>query len=298
MSVRATRTKKPLMSIVVLVSLLLTLILMLSTANQAIDAAYPEGPTITINNRTRRTMGDSTAGNASAGNVTQMTFQGSGVTQTWQGYYGNLTGQIRLDNAANQAMYTWRLPYPSGEIYVSEIQTVNWTSNNLRCYHFHNEPSAAGAYLDIWEYEMNSTAPPYAGLGLNVQSVDGVDETFTNQSNAPGYSNFYTGTKFWNGTGGLSAGSPACPRTWIYNNNQQGGWRGTQYNATNFTEIMIWGNWHNGANNGRPIYVGFIKQYGAPGFNGKNWNYELMVPDNGHKGNTAPTTYYFYVELE
>jgi hypothetical protein len=264
----------------------------------AIDTTQPEGPTIVLVNKTRRTLATSTSQTAVAGNVTQLTVTGSAITQTWQGYYGNVTGMIRLDNAANQAMYTWRLPYPSGEIYASEIQTVNWTSNNLRCYHFHNEVNVPAAFLDIWEYELNSTAPSYAGLGLTATSVDGVDETFSNASLAPGYPNFYTGTKFWNGTGSMAAGSPACPRTWIYNNSGRGGWNSAGFNQTSFTELMIWGNWHNGANNGRPIYVSLIKQYGALGFNGKKWNYEMLVPDNGHKGNTAPTTYYFYVELE
>jgi hypothetical protein len=265
----------------------------------AIDTTSPEGPTIVIANKTRRTVGGPTSTSAAAGNVSQLTLTGSSTTQTWQGYYGNVTGMIRLDNAANQAMFTWRMPYPSGEIYASEISSVNWTSNNLRCYHFHNEPSSPGIFLDVWEYEQNSTAPSYAGLGLTLQSVDGVDETFSNASNAPGYPNFYTGTKYWNGTGGMAAGSPACPRTWLYNVSGRGGWTTNSYNTTAFTELMIWGNVHGpGANNARPIYVGLIKQYGSKGFNGKTYNYEMIVPDNGHRGNTAPTTYYFYVELE
>ncbi len=269
-----------------------------TTIALAVDSTFPEGPVLTTVNTTRRNITSARLRTAVAGNVTQITLTGSSITQTWQGYYGNITGRVRLDNAANEALYTWNLPYPSGEIFATQVQVVNWTSTNLRCWEL-DSTNNYDADLTLTEYEGGSSAPVFAGLGLTAIDVDGVDETFTNHTpgstNATGHSNFYVGNKLFNGS--MTGGAVACPRTWLYNSSGTGGFWGAHYEDTAFEEVLIYGNIH-GTAASLPIYTSIVRQYGAPGFDGKTWNFEMIVAENGHNGNTATTNYYFYVELE
>src|SRR5262245_23324497 len=66
---------------------------------------------------------------AQAGNVTPLVVSQQVSTQAWQGYYGNVTGTIVLDDASNFTLYDWSLPTPSGEIYAANSSTsIAWTS--------------------------------------------------------------------------------------------------------------------------------------------------------------------------
>ena len=56
---------------------------------------------------------------AKAGNVSALVIAHTRVTEAWQGYYGNITGTITLDDADNFTLYNWNLPDPRGEIYAS-----------------------------------------------------------------------------------------------------------------------------------------------------------------------------------
>lgn len=66
---------------------------------------------------------------AIAGNVTEVSFDATAVTQNWQGYFGNITGTIVLGNSNNQSLYNWNLANPQGEIYATRYSgTPVWAS--------------------------------------------------------------------------------------------------------------------------------------------------------------------------
>ena len=73
---------------------------------------------------------------ASAGNVTKLTLVGTSVTQTWQGFYGNITGTITLDDASNYTFYDWSLAEPQGEIYATNATVSDWST--AHCFNFSN----------------------------------------------------------------------------------------------------------------------------------------------------------------
>ncbi|MBI3027273.1 hypothetical protein HYY70_04100 [Candidatus Woesearchaeota archaeon] len=75
----------------------------------------PVGPdTITIAGSGRRTNNSGSLSlQAQAGNVTALVISSVRATQAWQGYYGNITGTIALDDANNNTLYDWSLPNPS-----------------------------------------------------------------------------------------------------------------------------------------------------------------------------------------
>ena len=99
-------------------------------------------------------------------------------TQTWQGYYGNVTGTITLDDANNNTMYDWSLPDPSGEIFaVNSSDSVAWA--NIYCLNASGLRNSTGnaANPNSIAYNFNITTLE-AKWGINTTDKDGINETF------------------------------------------------------------------------------------------------------------------------
>lgn len=240
--------------------------MLISSASIALAAGTPEGPTtLDIDSTSRRTAVSSPTLNALAGNVTQLTVAGTTVTQTWQGYYGNVTGTITLDDANNNTMYDWTLASPEGEIYASQAQ-ITWTSGNVKCYDFNMTDAGYSAFVTLSELETS--------LGLASDDIDGVDETFTEGS---GYDSFYAGEYQINAV---------CPTTQTYNGSET-------KDSESFQEVLLYDNTSN-----EIVYTAIIEETEPTGFNDQPWDFQMLVGEDGHNGNTATTQYYFYVELE
>ncbi|MBW2964492.1 hypothetical protein KY363_03455, partial [Candidatus Woesearchaeota archaeon] len=179
---------------------LLLAMMLISSASFALAAAQPEGPTtLNIESTSRRTAVTSPTLEALAGNVTQLTVAGTTVTQTWQGYYGNVTGTITLDDANNNTMYDWTLASPEGEIYAASA-TVDWTSGNVKCYDLDMSDAGDSSFVTLAELE--------ALYGLAADDIDGIDETFPEGT---GYDSFYAGEYLIDAT---------CPTTQTYNGSE------------------------------------------------------------------------------
>jgi hypothetical protein len=135
--------------------------------------AVPSGPE-TLNQVTTSRYSTSDAKNlsAQAGNVSEVNFNATSITQTWQGYFGNITGQVVLGNGNNQTLYNWNLASPKGEIYATSVASVPaWT--NIRC-------------TNDTEITTEDTT-----LGANEsRDADSVNNTFATKAHDP----FYVGT--------------------------------------------------------------------------------------------------------
>jgi hypothetical protein len=125
--------------------------------------ALPSGPS-SYTNLGSSSYSEPGAANISAiaGNVTELNFVANTITNTWQGYFGNVTGTIVLGNANNQSLYNWNLTSPAGQIYATRIDTVPiWST--IRC-------------ADQTEVDGEDTA-----LGVNsAVDQDAVNRTFLN----------------------------------------------------------------------------------------------------------------------
>jgi hypothetical protein len=228
----------------------------------------PEGPTaLDIEDTSRRAPAGAATIQALAGNVTQLSITGNTVTQTWQAYYGNVSGTITLDDALNNTIYNWQLASPEGEIYASE-SPIDFTYDNIFCYDFNMTDAGYSAFNTLAEYE--------ALLGLESDDVDGIDETFTEGTN---YNSFYVGSRH------IDNSSVTCPTTQMYDQNEQ-------QDPSKFQELLLYDNTSN-----KIIYTAVIEQ-DVLGFDNQYWDFEMIVGENGHDGDTTTTTYYFYVELE
>ena len=210
---------------------------------------------------------------AEAGNVTELTITSKSQTQTWQGYYGNISGTITLDDASNWTMYDWALSEPQGEIYASNGSSVTWSY--IRCVNYSNNGTI--------QYAENITRIE-SWLGLAADDVDGIDETFNETGNLDGATAHPT---VYVGTYTISSGT--CPAADTYQNDTTAG--------IQFAEILL-------TDNVSIIFTTIIENDDVgvdtevQGFDNQTHDFQMLVGDDGHDGDTAITNYYFFVELE
>jgi len=83
-------------------------------------SANPNGATVTAG--TPETGTASTAGTvlAQGGNITEINLTVESITQRWQGYYGEVSGNITLENAAGDLFYRWNVGTVTGEVYATQ----------------------------------------------------------------------------------------------------------------------------------------------------------------------------------
>ncbi|HII17704.1 TPA: hypothetical protein HA361_07380 [Candidatus Woesearchaeota archaeon] len=227
-------------------------------------AAVPEGPqTITVLNSTAKTPASAASVDAIGGNITSLNIDGTSSTQTWQGYVGNISGTLTLDDSAGFTLYNWTLANPEGEIYASNSSQIDFSDGNVECY---NYTRTGGGYLDLAAYE--------ASLGLAGDDVDGINETFILGET---YSPFYVGEALIN---------KACPEVQLFN-------AAGEKNPDDFQEVLLYDTAANAI-----IFTALIEEGGTLGYNTQRWDFQMIVAENGRSGDRDPTTYYFFVELE
>lgn len=132
-------------------------------------AAQPSGATLTpgVSGRAPEASPGSLA--VQAGNVTELNISGTSVTQSWAGFYGNVSGNIVLEDANGNKFYDWTAASPQGEVYAARVNSINWA--NVRC--------------------ANSTEIANENSNLNMgSSADNITNTFSS-TNHP---EFYVGS--------------------------------------------------------------------------------------------------------
>jgi len=168
-------------------------------------AAVPSGVgTITPISSGRMTIDGGSNVSAVAGNVSEIILNGNSITQTWQGYFGNVSGKIVLGDINNNTFYDWSAASAHGEVYATRSATTPiWA--NIKCANI-SDVSSEDAYL-----------------GTNQSTdVDSVNNTFVNTT---GFPSFYVGSVLINNSKG-------CPGTMMYN---ASGVKST----TNFAEVLL-----------------------------------------------------------
>lgn len=272
------------------------LMIVLSASSLAITSTLTPGgaETITIDATSRKIPANGTQIPALAGNVSQIMISGYSVTQMWQGYYGNISGGITLADSSGYQFLNWTLANPEGEIYASMNSSIDWS--RIECYNISAAKTVAGSgpnfqqayYLNMSEFEGDA-------LGARPDDVDGVDETFATKFTGE----FYVGNIRINTT-------DECYKvhTFIANQSQ----------SSNFTEVILiqddgTPDWYTSGCNGPCggdgvdnsiydiIWASIIHERGSAGFNNQVWDFQMVVGENGHNGDTTPTNYYFYLEI-
>jgi hypothetical protein len=242
-----------------------------------IDAAKPFGANVSFVNSSTATPDSPIGLNAVAGNVTEVNVFGFTTTQSWQGYYGNVSGTITLSDSFDKTLYNWSLANPQGEIYASMNNSVIWT--NVQCLNF----TATGTYQNedinrgsTSKYGINLTQLE-SMFNIEVDDVDGVNETFSLNTTNSAHDRFYTNS--------LEFSTGECPSTFLFDNTGTGV-------DNKFEEILLYDP------NTRSVIFTSLLEDNVFGFDNRTHDFQMLVLENGHSGDIDTTPYYFYVELQ
>lgn len=198
---------------------------------------------------------------AEAGNTTALTILATDTSRRWQGFYGNVTGNITLADSSSNALYNWVNINPAGEVYAANDSSVNWPK--IFCVNF----SANVADETLNKDTLNS----YIGYTSDEDKArqDSVNSTF-NQTF----------------TGSLAVGSRTL--TGADNCSMATLNTGTGYQDVLFRELLLTDN--------QSVVFASILENNANGFKSHPTDFEMIVGVNGTVLYT-PRNYYFYVEL-
>jgi len=203
---------------------------------------------------------------AEAGNVSHINLTAIATTKAWQGYYGEITGVLTLENSDGYVFYNWSTNEPKGEIYASINNTVDWA--NIVC--FHHDGSNGNFDVDAAE----------GWFGIEDDDEDGINETFTDALD----DNFFVGSVNISTTGTCVA-----TNTYVLGSQQvNGDFENillTDQDVLVFTTIIE----NNEADNSTDVV----------GFDGNTHDFQMLVAEDGHDGQEDnTTTYYFWAEIE
>ncbi|MFH1641760.1 MAG: hypothetical protein ABIC04_02580 [Nanoarchaeota archaeon] len=230
----------------------------------AANVNFPAPPdNITLESSTRRANNTLKTINAEAGNVTELTFKDYRRTTSWQGYYGNITGQITLDNGDNYTMFDWQIPTPTGEIYAANDSNIQWSL--IHCVNFSNNGTVG--------YTFNASILDKK-YGMNNTAIDRFDQTFNNT--------YYYTPGFL--VGNIRITGP-CPLLYTYVNDAP--------QTSDFQEVLL-------TDNSTILFTAILNNSidGFKAGSGDRYDFQMLVGENGNIGHEATTTtYWFYVEL-
>jgi len=133
-------------------------ILVISVIALAVVIAQPQGATTTRGTSTRGSNPTVDSELAEDGNITDLNIDAASITDIWQGFYGNVTGGIVLENAAGTNFYNWSLASISGEIFAVRSLVADWSVINC-------------SNSTYWETEE-------ATLNIAAADSDGINETY------------------------------------------------------------------------------------------------------------------------
>lgn len=210
---------------------------------------------------------------AQAGNVTELDLIAVSTTQTWQGYYGNISGIITLEDSYGYVFYNWSTQEPKGEIYASLNDTIDWSS--IRCFNY--DIGATGQSFDEQDVE--------DWYGIGDDAADGIWETFNYTLDR----NFFVGSR--NITEVSDAAGATCHATNTYRYD-------LRQVDDDFENVLL-------TDGDRLVFTAMIENNefnnntDKLGFDNRDHDFQMLVAENGHNGHEDTTMqYYFWAEIE
>ena len=238
------------------------------------SAVQPNGAGVT-SEAAQRAPDDLAENNAAyAGNITELTIRAFAITQTWQGYFGNVTGVIQLADSNDKVMYNWTLANPEGEVYASVNDTVIWA--NIQCFNFTASgdfaaESGTGGSTNLYGTNLSRLE---AIFNITSADVDGANATFT----------LFHHDSF--STANQEFLADECRSTRIFSNTGDGV-------DQQFEEILLYE-----PVSASVVFTSLLEEASVLGFDNEDHDFEMLVLENGRGTDIATTPYYFFVELE
>jgi len=246
-------------------------------------AAVPFGATVTVGANTTATADVAGSSPAIAGNITSLTITGFSVTQTWQGYHGNVTGVITLEDNNGNVMYNWSESSPEGEIFASTNNTVYW--NNIQCLNLTSDGTYGNDIPNAGNVSQFGTNLTLLEDAFNIVSddPDGVNETFfVNGTQAQGEGLIHD--EFHVASYQFTPGEcEAATHLFADSNSSE---------DSSFQEVLLYE-----PSSYSVVFISILDE-DEQGFDDTPHDFQMIVLEDGHGIDTATNTYYFWVELE
>jgi hypothetical protein len=241
------------------------LILLYSTLAAAQDDGFnvplgAESVTVERSETSNASLYDPDSVEAIAGNLTELSITGVSQTKSWQGFFGNITGTIILEDASGNRFYDWSAAEPQGQVYASVNNTITWT--DIGC-----APIDDSGYRSSW----------YTFYGMDENDYDNINVTYS-LDNHP---TFYVGFEEITG----------CRTTYTFVNNVSQG--------SDFPAVLLASD-----SNSTLIFTAIIEDKtpgvrgSVTGYDGSEYDFQLLVAEDGTNGNDQTTTYYFWLEIQ
>ncbi|MBW6442647.1 hypothetical protein K0A97_02590 [Patescibacteria group bacterium] len=211
---------------------------------------------------------------AFAGNLTELVLHSFSTTKTWQGYFGNVSGTIRLADASSNIMYNWSQAHPRGQVYASTNGTgIEWL--DIMCFNLTaagtfgaetpNTPGGSGLVsqngLNYTQLHNMFNIPGYAG--------DGVNDTFISEDHRV----FYTSSLEFNAL---------CPTAKLL----------TYEAGEVFQNVLLY------EPTSRSVVFTALLEVEKLGFDNRSHDFQMVVLEDGRGTDIDTTTYYFYLDIE
>lgn len=104
---------------------------------------------------------------AQGGNFTNLNLSGETQTLAWQGYYGEISGNLTLSDGFNHTMYGWNALNLSGaKIFMSRASTIDWSSIAPQ-----NDCAVDETLTGMWSDRVNATFVKDANAEMSVGDV-------------------------------------------------------------------------------------------------------------------------------
>ena len=239
-----------------------------------LSLAAPNGASVTPGASERLSSGQASNHSALAGNITELTiFAGGSDSQTWQGYYGNVSGGLTLGDASDNVLYNWSVVTPSGEVYASTNESIDWA--NIQCFNFtatgtYSDESGNGGTTNLYGTNATTFENEY---NINSTDMDGINETFSTNN----HDLFYTSN--------MEFSANECKSLQLFTN------QSTQEDGS-FEETILY------EPVSKSVIFSAILENSKQGFNNKPVDFQMIVPEDGHGSDTATTPYFFFIEIE
>jgi len=108
-------------------SILLGIVLIVSLSSLAY-ATSPDGAAVTVGTPETKQANSPGSATAQGGNITQVNLTSEVSTLSWQGFYGQVAGNITLEDNSGDVLYSWAVSNISGEVLASRNSTIDFTT--------------------------------------------------------------------------------------------------------------------------------------------------------------------------
>ena len=110
----------------------LVFLVLISLSIMPLASAAPTGGQVTAGASERGTESSSQTVNAEGGNVTYVDVTGTSITGRWAGFYGNVSGGIKLTDSSANSFFEWTVSNVSGAVvYATSAAVSDWTDANI-----------------------------------------------------------------------------------------------------------------------------------------------------------------------